>query len=187
MNLSVLVRVGYCLGAVGKEVGSSMVRQSPQKSLTWGASITPLEPSGSNAAGARCLDFFFDEVPTPAVNLCRRVAMEIMHERVAGLDVHKEMVVACVRLLEGGKVSRECRRFDTTTAGLEALLAWLATSGCTQEAMEATGVYWKPVWTILSDGNFALLVANAAHIKNVPGRKTDMTTPCGSPIWWPAA
>jgi len=100
--------------------------------------------------------------------------MEIMHERVAGLDVHKEMVVACVRLLEGGKVSRECRRFDTTTAGLEALLAWLATSGCTQEAMEATGVYWKPVWTILSDGNFALLVANAAHIKNVPGRKTDM-------------
>jgi len=113
--------------------------------------------------------------------------MEIMHERVAGLDVHKEMVVACVRLLEGGKVSRECRRFDTTTAGLEALLAWLATSGCTQEAMEATGVYWKPVWTILSDGNFALLVANAAHIKNVPGRKTDMTTPCGSPIWWPAA
>jgi transposase len=97
-----------------------------------------------------------------------------MHERVAGLDVHKATIVACVRLMAGGKVSRECRTFDTTTAGLEALLSWLTESGCTHVAMEATGVYWKPVWNILSEGKFELIVANAAHIKNVPGRKTDM-------------
>jgi transposase len=100
--------------------------------------------------------------------------MEAMHERVAGLDVHKAMIVACVRIMAGGKVSRECRTFDTTTAGLEGLLGWLTGSGCTDVAMEATGVYWKPVWNILSDGKFELIVANAAHIKNVPGRKTDV-------------
>ena len=97
--------------------------------------------------------------------------MEVMHERVAGLDVHKETVVCCVRIVAGGK---ECRTFETTTAGLEALLAWLTQSGCTHAAMEATGVYWKPVWNILSDGKFELILANAAHIKNVPGRKTDV-------------
>jgi transposase len=97
-----------------------------------------------------------------------------MHERVGGLDVHKAMIVACVRIVSGGKISRECRTFATTTAGLEALLLWLTVSGCTHVAMEATGVYWKPVWNILSDGGFELIVANAAHIKNVPGRKTDV-------------
>ena len=100
--------------------------------------------------------------------------MEVMHERVAGLDVHKAMIVACVRLMSGGKIRRECRTFDTSTTGLEALLGWLSESGCTHVAMEATGVYWKPVWNILSDGDFELIVANAAHIKNVPGRKTDV-------------
>jgi transposase len=98
--------------------------------------------------------------------------MDVMHERVAGLDVHKETIVACVRIMADGKATRECRTFDTTTAGLQALLRWLTESGCTQVAMEATGVYWKPVWNILSDGKFDLLVANAKHIKNVPGRKT---------------
>jgi transposase len=100
--------------------------------------------------------------------------MDVIHDRVAGLDVHKETIVACVRIMAGGKATRECRTFDTTTAGLEALLSWLTESGCTQVAMEATGVYWKPVWNILSDGKFELIVANAKHIKNVPGRKTDM-------------
>src|SRR5271165_7131403 len=100
--------------------------------------------------------------------------MEVMHERVAGLDVHKAMIVACVRIMAGGKISRECRTFETSTAGLEALLGWLTQSGCTHVAMEATGVYWKPVWNILSDGEFELIVANAAHIKAVPGRKTDI-------------
>ena len=100
--------------------------------------------------------------------------MEVMHERVAGLDVHKAMIVACVRIMSAGKIKRECRTFETSTAGLEALLDWLTASGCTHVAMEATGIYWKPVWKILSDGAFELIVANAAHIKNVPGRKTDV-------------
>jgi transposase len=100
--------------------------------------------------------------------------MEVMHKRVAGLDVHKETVVACVRLMVGRKPSRECRTFATTTEGLLSLLAWLTASRCTHVAMEATGVYWTPVWKILSEGDFTLIVANAAHIKNVPGRKTDM-------------
>jgi transposase len=100
--------------------------------------------------------------------------MDVMHERVAGLDVHKKMIVACVRIMTGGKATRECRTFETTTAGLEALLAWLTESECAHVAMEATGSYWKPVWNILCEGKFELLVANAAHIKNVPGRKTDL-------------
>jgi len=100
--------------------------------------------------------------------------METMHERVAGLDVHKATIVACVRISAGAKVERECRTFDTTTDGLLALLAWLVECRCSHVAMEATGVYWMPVWKILSDGAFSLIVANAAHIKNVPGRKTDM-------------
>lgn len=100
--------------------------------------------------------------------------MEVVHDRVAGLDVHKKSVVACVRLKSGKQVERDCRTFDTTTAGLEALLAWLEEMGCSHVAMEATGVYWQPVWRILSEGDFELVLANAAHVKNVPGRKTDM-------------
>jgi transposase len=100
--------------------------------------------------------------------------MEVMHKRVAGLDVHKETVVACVRLMVGRKPTRECRTFATTTEGLLSLLAWLTASRCTHVAMEATGVYWTPVWKILSEGDFTLIVANAAHIKQVPGRKTDI-------------
>ena len=100
--------------------------------------------------------------------------MEVMHDRVAGLDVHKETVVACVRIMKGRKASRECRTFGATTKELEALRTWLTECGCTHVAMEATGVYWKPVWNILSDSKFELILANAAHIKNVPGRKTDM-------------
>ena len=100
--------------------------------------------------------------------------MESIHDRVAGLDVHKKSVVCCVRLQSGKSVKRECRNFETTAAGLEALLAWLEEMACTHVAMEATGIYWRPVWTILSDGEFELVLANAAHIKNVPGRKTDM-------------
>ena len=100
--------------------------------------------------------------------------MEVMHKRVAGLDVHKETVVACVRLMTGRRMKRECRSFATTTDGLLALLAWLTQCRCTHVAMEATGVYWTPVWKIVSDGEFELIVANAAHIRNVPGRKTDL-------------
>ena len=75
--------------------------------------------------------------------------MEVMYSRVAGLDVHKATVVACVRLMVGRKPRRECRTFATTTEGLLSLLAWLTASRCTHVAMEATGVYWTPVWKIL--------------------------------------
>jgi transposase len=100
--------------------------------------------------------------------------MEVIHERVAGLDVHKDSVVACVRIMCGGKAKRECRTFDTTTAALEALRDWLVSCECTLVAMEATGVYWMPIWKILLGGGFAMNIANARHIKAVPGRKTDM-------------
>ena len=100
--------------------------------------------------------------------------MEVIHERVAGLDVHKNSVVACLRSHSGKSAARECRSFGTTTDELLALLEWLTTSGCQAVAMEATGVYWMPIYKILGDGDFPVLVANAAHIKAVPGRKTDM-------------
>jgi len=100
--------------------------------------------------------------------------MELMHRRCCGLDVHKETVVACLRLVCDGQVTTEVRTFQTTTADLLRLSEWLAANGCTHVAMEATGVYWKPVWHILDDGEFTLLLANAAHVKNVPGRKTDV-------------
>jgi len=100
--------------------------------------------------------------------------MEVLYPRCCGLDVHKETVVACLRLVIDGKVVKEVRTFSTTTAGLMALSEWLAENKCTQIAMEATGVYWKPVWHILADGEFELVLANAAHVKNVPGRKTDV-------------
>jgi len=100
--------------------------------------------------------------------------MEVLYPHCAGLDVHKDTVVACVRHMANGEVRREVRTFKTTTKELLALSDWLAGEGCSHLAMEATGVYWKPVWHVLSDGDFALLLANAAHVKNVPGRKTDV-------------
>jgi len=101
--------------------------------------------------------------------------MEIIHAHCAGLDVHKQSVVACVRHMADGRVTREVRTFQTTTRDLLALLDWLSAEKCTHVVMEATGVYWKPVWHILSDGEIELVLANAAHVKNVPGRKTDVS------------
>ena len=100
--------------------------------------------------------------------------MDIHNPNCAGLDVHKDTVVACSRRVIAGKVVREVRTFKTTTSDLLDLSEWLASLGCTHIVMEATGVYWKPVWNILSDGDFELILANAAHVKNVPGRKTDV-------------
>jgi transposase len=100
--------------------------------------------------------------------------MEVLYPDCAGLDVHKDTVVACVRRMANGTVRREVRTYKTTTKDLLALSDWLASVGCTPIAMEATGVYWKPVWHVLSDGDFGLVLANAAHVKNVPGRKTDV-------------
>lgn len=100
--------------------------------------------------------------------------MDVLHDRVAGLDVHKDTVVVCARTMSGSRATRECRTYETTTEGLSALLEWLNSNRCSLAAMEATGVYWLPVWKILSAGEFELVLANAAHIKAVPGRKTDM-------------
>src|SRR5271155_4937110 len=100
--------------------------------------------------------------------------MEVLYPYCAGLDVHKDTVVACVRHMVNGSVEREVRTFKTTTKELLALSDWLAGEECTHIVMEATGVYWKPVWHILADGEFELVLANAAHVKNVPGRKTDV-------------
>jgi transposase len=99
--------------------------------------------------------------------------MEVLHPRCAGLDVHKDSVVACVRIACEGSVKREVRTFGTMTTALEELADWLRSEGCTHAAMEATGIYWKPVWHALED-SLELVLANAAHIKNVPGRKTDV-------------
>jgi transposase len=100
--------------------------------------------------------------------------MDVLYERCAGLDVHKDTVVACGRIAaSGGEVKREVRTFATTTRGLLELSGWMTEHGCTHVAMEATGVYWKPVWHVL-EGAFELVLANAAHIRNVPGRKTDI-------------
>jgi len=102
--------------------------------------------------------------------------MEVLHPRCAGLDVHKDTVVAAVRLVEGdGSVRREVETFATTTPGLLALSDWLERHACPSIAMEATGIYWRPVWQVLaSDDGRTLILANAAHVKNVPGRKTDV-------------
>ena len=98
--------------------------------------------------------------------------MEILHRRCAGLDVHQKEIVACRRIASGRKVESELARFPTTTPGLLALSAWLTEAKVTHVAMEATGVYWKPVWHVLC-ADFKLILANASHIRNVPGRKSD--------------
>jgi transposase len=99
--------------------------------------------------------------------------MEVLYPRCAGLDVHKDTIVACTRVADSDRVAQEVESFPTTTAGLMALSDWLEEHQCTHVAMEATGVYWKPVWHVL-EGNFELVLANAQHIRNVPGRKSDV-------------
>jgi transposase len=96
-------------------------------------------------------------------------------DRAGALDVHKEQVTACVRVPgEDGRSRRqEVREFKTTVRGLLAMADWLRAYGVTVVAMEATGVYWRPIWAVLED-EFELMLVNAAHVKNVPGRKTDV-------------
>jgi len=101
--------------------------------------------------------------------------VRVVYERCCGLDVHQETVVAC--LLTGrarSEPSKEIRTFSTFTQGLEALRAWLTQERCEAVIMESTGVYWMPVYEVLESGPFELVVANAAHVKNVLGRKTDV-------------
>jgi transposase len=98
--------------------------------------------------------------------------MEVLYPRCAGLDVHKDSVFARVRCVSEPRHD-EVRNFGTTTTALFELNEWLSTHGVTHVAMEATGVYWKPVWHMLEE-SFELVLANAQHIRNVPGRKTDV-------------
>jgi len=98
--------------------------------------------------------------------------MEVLYPRCAGLDVHKDVVVACVRLAQPqGAAMHEVESFATTTSELCKLADWLTERACTHVVMEATGVYWKPVWHVLEEF-FELVLANAQHVKNVPGRKS---------------
>jgi len=102
------------------------------------------------------------------------MALTVLYDRCAGLDVHKLTVVACLRLTApSGKVSRQVRTFATTTAGLRALAEWLASQGVTHVAMESTGVYWRPVFNIL-EARFQVILVNAQHMKAIPGHKTDI-------------
>ncbi len=100
--------------------------------------------------------------------------MDTLIERCCGLDVHQATVVACVLIGEPGKkLRKQIRTFGTMARDLAALREWLVAEGCTHVAMESTGIYWVPVYAALED-NFELVVGNATHIKNVPGRKTDV-------------
>jgi len=100
--------------------------------------------------------------------------MEVLYPRCAGIDVHKDSVVVCVRTREGaGRVEQQVRTFGTMTRDLLALSDWLAERRVTHAAMKSTGVYWVPVFNILEDSVQVILV-NAQHVKKVPGRKTDV-------------
>ena len=101
--------------------------------------------------------------------------MEVLYPICCGLDVHKQMLTACLSVVSAeGKRSKETRTYLTLTDDLVRLGDWLKAAGCPIVAMESTGIYWKPVYNILADGQREVLVVNAAHIKAVPGRKTDV-------------
>jgi transposase len=102
--------------------------------------------------------------------------MEVICPRCGAVDVHKRTVVASVRLAEESKVTTDVKTFATTTEGLLGLSDWFSQYRITNVVMEATGVYWKPVWQVLSAREeFTLTLANAAHVKNLPGRKSDVS------------
>src|ERR1051326_920669 len=101
--------------------------------------------------------------------------MRIIHEKAAGLDVHKKTVVAATTVVDAeGRIQQARRTFGTMTADLLALSDWLIAQGISQVAMESTGEFWKPVFNLLED-NFAVMVVNAAQVSKVPGRKTDQS------------
>src|SRR5689334_2989619 len=103
------------------------------------------------------------------------IPLDIIIPCCAGLDIHKKFLIACRRrLLADGRTQSETRRFSTMTRDLEALSLWLAEWGCSDVALESTGVYWQPVSNVL-EGQFTIWLVNAAHVKQVPGRKTDVT------------
>lgn len=100
--------------------------------------------------------------------------MDVIHPRCAGLDVHKKSVTACARLLDSGnKVTKRTQSYATMTRDILKMADWLDAEGVTHVAMESTGVYWKPIYNLL-ESRFVVLLCNAKHIKQVPGRKTDV-------------
>jgi transposase len=99
--------------------------------------------------------------------------MEVVYPRCSGLDVHKRFVVACLSIIQDGERHKELRQVSTMTSDILALKEWLLASGCRQIAMEATGVYWKPIFHLLED-SFEIVLVNAQHMKAIPGRKTDV-------------
>ena len=101
--------------------------------------------------------------------------LQALYARVCGLDLHKKLIVACVRILntKDGTVQSTLRKFGTMTAESDELREWLTDQQVTHVAMESTGIYWQPVFNLF-EGHFKLLLINAQHLKKVPGRKTDM-------------
>jgi len=100
--------------------------------------------------------------------------MDVLYARCCGIDIHKKSITVCVLIREPGrKEQKHIREFGTTTSAILSCADWLGDLGVTHVAMESTGVYWRPVWNLL-EGQFELLLANATHVKNVPGRKTDV-------------
>jgi transposase len=105
----------------------------------------------------------------------KEVEMDVIYPRCAGLDVHEAFVMVCRRVLgANGEVEKAVRRYSTMTVDLLAMADWLTTEGVTHVAMESTGVFWKPVWNLL-EGRFTILLVNPRDVKQVPGRKTDVS------------
>src|SRR5271165_5988175 len=124
--------------------------------------------------GARRVDCFYFRCPPARGPHPWEDCMDALFPRCAGLDVHKANVIACVRIVgPDGKLTKHVRTFSTMTHALRELADWLSAQGVTHVAMESTGVFWKPVFHIL-EGRFTVWLVNAHHIKQVPGRKTDV-------------
>ncbi len=154
---------------VGTEVGSRLARIEPaakfDRDADWNNGLLPVSEHARETHLIQA---------STATRLTKGASMRIVYQRCCGLDVHKDSVTACLLLIDDdGEFHVEKRRFGTMTCDLRELGTWLKAEGVERVAMEATGVYWKPVWNILEPLNFDLLLVNAQHIKNVPGRKTD--------------
>src|SRR5258706_8527967 len=158
--------------AVGTEVVHRLGANKPAYKLDPGFLEHPrLSPRVVIGPGARFLEFLF--TGPHADDATQEKVMELLHGRCCGLDVHKETVVACLRLVSNGKVTTEVRTFQTTTAELLRLSEWLATNDCTHVAIVAPGAYWKAVRPILDGRVLDCGMATFSPSMNVPGRKTD--------------
>jgi transposase len=149
---------------VGVEAGVVLALASPTKNLAWRS--LRIQHCASSTQGK----LSFSRPPATPATFTQGVAMEVCHPRCCGIDVHKDTLMVCVLIEDQPPVVAE---FGTTTRELLRLSDWLAGQQVPIVAMESTGVYWKPIWNLLED-RFDLLLVNAQHIKQVPGRKTDV-------------